>query len=138
MKLISGQSLFILLSIFLTQSCFSDLGNFKSFTLYLYNNSSKAGCIADSVDVTFVIQNVSNTSSKEVRINVEARDQKYAEIEGTKDEFINVKLLKSADNALIFEEKLKIGKRTNGAGDPASRQIAYCDNNALVLTDFDQ
>jgi hypothetical protein len=140
MKLISKQSLFILVSLILTQSCFPDLSNnkFQSFYLYLYNNSSRNGCIQASEDVTFVIQNVSKSNSKELRINVNAGDQKSAEIEGTKNEFINVKLFKSADSTLIFEQEIAIGKNIYIGGDLASRQIAYCDNKAFVLTGFDQ
>jgi hypothetical protein len=140
MKLISKQSLVILFSLFLIQSCFPDFNNdkFKSFPLYLYNNSSRTGCIQDSVDVTFVIQNVSKSNSKEVRIDVAARDQKNAVIEGTKDEFINVKLLRSADSTLIFEQKIAIGKNIHIGGDLAVRQLAYCNNETFVLTGFDQ
>jgi hypothetical protein len=138
MRIISRRYAFILFLLLCLQSCFPDMGNqnFTSFPLYLYNNSSQNGCVADSVDVTFVIKNVSNAVSEEVRISVSAREQKYAQIEGTRDEFINVRLLKSADSSLILEQRIAIGKLFYEGGDQATRKISYCGNDAFLLSGF--
>ncbi len=138
MKIVSKQFFIVLLSVLFFQGCFPDLGNknFKSFPLYLYNTSSRSGCMADSVDVTFVIKNASNANSKEVRIVVPARDQKSPQIEGAKDEFITVSLLNSKDSSLILEQRIAIGKNLYQGGDLATRIISFCDNKAFVLSGF--
>ena len=138
MKIVVKHYLAILVIFFLTQSCFQDLGKnkFTSFQLYLYNNSSQSGCISDSLNVTFVIRNADNINSKEVRINVLARDQKNANIEGTRNESIDVKLLNSADGTTILEEKIKIGENVYAGGDLMTRKISYCDNKAFALKGF--
>lgn len=122
------------------QGCFPDLSNkkFDSFLLYLYNNSSKKDCNPDSINVTFAIKNISKVSSKEVIIDVLASDVKYATIEGTRDEQIKVKVLNSADSTLILEQVIKIGKSVYVGGDLATRQVAYCSNTALGLTNFEK
>jgi hypothetical protein len=138
MKIVNRKSFPILLLFFFFQSCFPDFGNknFKSFPLYLYNNSSQNGCISDSIDVTFVIKNESNANSKEVRIVVPARDQKNAQIEGTRDEFISVKLLNSKDTSQILEQRIAIGRSLYEGGDLATRKISYCGSKAFVLSGF--
>lgn len=138
MKFINRQSLAILFLIFCSQSCLLDFGNdkFTSFTLYLYNKSSQSGCLTDSIDVIFTVKNVSKADSKEVWISVPARDQKNAQIEGTKDEFISVRVLKAVDSTFILEERIAIKKNLYEGGDLRVRQVAYCDNNALGLSGF--
>ncbi|REA61664.1 hypothetical protein DSL64_11930 [Dyadobacter luteus] len=131
-------SLFILFFVFVSQGCLLDFGNdkFTSFSLYLYNNSSKSGCLADSVDVIFTVKNVSKADSEEVWVSVPSRDQKNAQIEGTKDEFISVRVLKAVDSTFILEQRIAIKKNLYEGGDLRTRQLSYCDNNALVLSGF--
>jgi hypothetical protein len=131
-------SLFILFIVFVSQGCLLDFGNdkFTSFSLYLYNNSSKSGCLADRVDVIFAVKNVSKADSKEVWVSVPSRDQKNAQIEGTKDEFISVRVLKAVDSTFILEQRIAIKKNLDEGGDLRTRQLSYCDNNALVLSGF--
>lgn len=140
MKIVYKMSWVVALFFVFFQSCFPDFGNskFTSFILYLYNNSSQKDCIADSVAVTFVIKNVSKVNSDEVRIDVAAADVKNVNIEGTKNEWIHVKLINAADSTLILEQEIKIGKTVYEGGDPAARKISYCNNTALDLTHFGQ
>ncbi len=116
--------------------------DFESIYIELKNgnsnhyDSTQSTCNAPSMDVTFVIDNLDQDTVRQLKLSLSPADRKYININSKKDERLLVRLLKTANDSLIFEKKVSIGSTKFMGGDPAAKVIKYCSAKELEFYNF--
>lgn len=131
--------IFFFLSILFLNSCFlvfDKKPKFTSIYIKLVNDSSLVNCSRDSIDIAFLVSNISADSTKKVKAEVKWGKSQSINVFIKRDEILKIKVFDLKDNILLIEKEFKVGQGVDQWNDPPPRTITYCKNSGLKFENF--
>ncbi len=129
----------LFLSILFLNGCFLIFDREPEFTsiyIELVNDSSLVNCSRDSIDIAFLVSNISADSTKKVNAEVNWGQSQSINVLIKRDEILKVKVFDLKDNFLLIEKEFKVGKGVNQWNDPPPRTITFCKKSGLRFENF--